>query len=241
MDSMRTMSWGHSLDMLLQETPAKQGPTTMDERALELKDKLFGFFRDGLDPVNTAPEQGMQVVYDWVVDWLKGQLHMDFPALQRSDDVVAEQALRCHECLRHLADASRQSKDEGQQAQAKLAQAHEAVQKALAAVLQTAAAGPQPPPAVSQRMAVWLKGIKDECDRVQEAADKRLHVALKKLESAVDDLISSCYKIYMQSKPKTEDEMVQEMMKQVEMHMQSLQLSGGPGESGGTGGPMEQD
>ncbi|CAE7333803.1 unnamed protein product [Symbiodinium sp. CCMP2592] len=183
----------------------------------------------------------MQAVYDWVVDWLKSLQHCEFAAVQHPGDVVAEQALRCHECLKHVADASKQSRDESQHAQKRLSQANDAVQKALASVLQTAAAGsggPKPPPLVAEKMAVWLKSIKDECGNSQKAADNKLHLAMKNLESAVNDVISSCYKIYLQDKPKTDEEMIQEMMRQVEMHMESLQITGS-GESGGTGGLMD--
>ena len=241
LDSMTTLSWGRSLSNIqdvIGATPMKQ-QAPFDELVMELRNQLVRAFADG---ASKDDHQGRQVLGDIVMDWVievgKSELTQ-----QRGAAEMCEPASECLEACAALKDLSQKVAALQEQLAAKMAHADQAVTKALASVVQHA--GPAnsmcSSSTVTQRMALWKKSLRDEgMKEIQQAKDQQ-QTCVQRLESGVDRVLTMAFGDYERDRPKTEDELVQQMIKEVESHMSALQLTNVDASSGGGTGEPSMD
>ncbi|CAE7853418.1 unnamed protein product, partial [Symbiodinium necroappetens] len=234
LDSMTTLSWGRSLENIqdLPETPVKEQGTP-DHLVLELRSRLFRAFGDG---ASKDDEQGQRVLGDVIMDWVL-EIGTELPPLQ-APDVLSQLAAECLDTFAALKGLSKKATDLQAQLASKMAHADQAVAKALATVIQHAGttgtlAGSS---TVTEKMAAWKMSIREEGMKEIEAARNQSQLAVGRLEMVAMKLMNAAYEAYQEERPKSEDELLRQMMQQVEQHMSALQLEcDRPSEGGGTG------
>ena len=234
LDSMTTLSWGRSLENIqdLPETPMKE-QGAVDHLVLELRSRLFRAFGDG---ASTLDEEGQRVLGDVIVDWLM-EIGNEFPPLQ-ARDVLSQLAAECLDAFADLKGLSKKTTELQAQLAGKMAHADEAVAKALASVIQHAGTtGTMASSSmVTEKMAAWKMSLRQEGMKEIEASRKQVQAAIGRLEKSAMQLMNAAYEAYDQERPKTEDELLQQMMLQVEKHMSALHIdTERPSEGGGTG------
>ena len=232
---MPTLSWGASFESLLADTPQKEMPFVLASLAEELKHKLFEAFSAGSSPANDMPS-----LCEVVVEWLAETAGSSFKPLP--DDAgemakIAMELLQLHDKAGGMAKALRaQEKD----MRMKMLNADEAVSKALLAVIQqgSTAAHAASASQVTERMAVWKKGLQDGAAAKVEAAKKAAAASLLELEAGMKSIVKFAHASFCASQPKSDDDMLAAMMVQVQKHMQQLEVSS---RAAGTGGTMQAD
>ncbi|CAE7797388.1 unnamed protein product [Symbiodinium necroappetens] len=238
LDSMTTLSWGRSLSNIrdvIGETPMKQ-QATFEESVMELGNQLVRAFADGASKDDPNERKAL---CDIVMDWVLEAENVEFTHMQGT----AEMCLPASDCLEAYAaikDVALKVATLKEQLAAKMAHAEQAVAKALASVVQHAgqAKSMSSSSAVTQRMASWKKSLQEEGMKDIQLASDQQQICVQRLEKAVQQVLETAFGQYDRDRPKSEDELVQQMLKEVEIHMSALQLTGVDASSGGGTGFM---
>ena len=226
---MPTLSWGASLDSLLADTPQKEMPFVFGTLVEDVKACLNEAFSSG-----TTPADDMPSLCELVLNKLAEFAGSTFEALPGDAGDMAKELMRCLQLHERAGTAAKALRAEEKEMRGKMANADQAVAKALQSVIQqssvsASAAGSQ----VAEKMAFWKKGIQDAAAKKVAAAEADSAAALKEFEEGMKNLVRCAHAAFLAGQPKSQDELLAAMMEQVAQHMQQLEV----GESGaGTGG-----
>ena len=228
---MPTLSWGASMESLLAETPSRQTPIVLETMAEELRKSLCEALAAGHNMTENMP-----MLCELVVAWLAETAWSNFEPLPATATDMSKKAMWCLQCHEKAGTAAKAVLKEQTDMNAKLANADQAVAKALQAVIQQGGSATSPATAqqVTEKMAVWKKGVRDGAMEKVAAAQAVARATMKEMEDAIRGLVVCAHQSFQANQPPTEDDMLTAMMEQVQMHMQQLEVSSGGGGTGGT-------